>query len=244
VARRFYEEWRAINSARGDRHDLAMALQSLGHLIATQGDLPAARALYRESLLIAREAGNRRRLVLVLGTIATLAAAERDWERAVRLRAAADASAEAIGVVLSRPMREQWDAQLEPARRALGKQGEAAAVAAGRALTLEQATDEVLTWLAAPADKGPMADVRIGLHGLTARECEVVVLVARGFSNPQIAEALVVGRRTAENHVAHICKKLGLTTRAQVAAWAVEHGLHRDEVPSLKVPIIVRPAWG
>ncbi len=232
AARRLYEEWRAINAARGDRHDLASALHMLGHVIATQGDLPAARALYRESLAIAREVGNRRRVVLVLWAVATLAAAGRDWERAVRLRASAEASAEALGVVPARPMRELWDAQLEPARRALGEQGEAAAVAAGRALTLEQAADEALAWLAAPTDNRPTADVRTGLDGLTPRECEVAALVARGFTNRQIADALVIAPRTAENHVAHICNKLGLGSRAQIAAWAVEHGLLANGAPA------------
>jgi non-specific serine/threonine protein kinase len=60
---------------------------------------------------------------------------------------------------------------------------------------------------------------------LTAREGEVAALVARGFTNRQIAELLVISRRTSENHVAHVCNKLGFTSRAQIAAWAVEHEL-------------------
>jgi predicted ATPase/DNA-binding CsgD family transcriptional regulator len=247
AARRLYEEWRAINAARGDRHDLANALHMLGHATATQGDLPAARALYRESLIIAREVGNRRRLALVLWALATLAAAERDWERAVRLRASAEAWAEAMGVVPARPMRELWDAQLEPARRALGSQDIAAAGAAGRALTLEQAVDEALGWLAGPessphvgarpAREGPpppvtgpavpAAPAPPGGGGLTPRELEVAALVARGLSNRQIADELVIAEGTAANHVKHILARLTLDSRVQIAAWAIEHGLHR-----------------
>jgi DNA-binding CsgD family transcriptional regulator len=66
---------------------------------------------------------------------------------------------------------------------------------------------------------------------LSERETEVAALVARGLSNRQIAEALVIGQRTAENHVAHICAKLGLNSRAQVAAWAVRTGLLPDDAP-------------
>jgi DNA-binding CsgD family transcriptional regulator len=66
---------------------------------------------------------------------------------------------------------------------------------------------------------------------LSERETEVATLVARGYSNRQIAEALVIGQRTAENHVAHICAKLGLNSRSQVAAWAVRHGLLADDSP-------------
>jgi non-specific serine/threonine protein kinase len=44
-------------------------------------------------------------------------------------------------------------------------------------------------------------------------------LVAGGRSNKEIAAALVISQRTAENHVEHILTKLGFTSRAQVAAW-------------------------
>lgn len=54
---------------------------------------------------------------------------------------------------------------------------------------------------------------------LTARELEVARLVGRGFSNRQIAEALVVSERTAQAHVQHILVKLGVHTRAEIAAW-------------------------
>ena len=49
--------------------------------------------------------------------------------------------------------------------------------------------------------------------------------MARGLTDAQLAEALVIGRRTAEKHVANCLGKLGLATRAGLAAWAVERGL-------------------
>ena len=60
---------------------------------------------------------------------------------------------------------------------------------------------------------------------LTPREREVAVLLARGCSNRDIAEALVVGQRTAEMHVSNLLAKLGLSSRSQVAVWAVQNGL-------------------
>lgn len=60
---------------------------------------------------------------------------------------------------------------------------------------------------------------------LSAREREVAALVAQGKSNREIATCLVVSERTAEVHVSNILGKLSLTTRAQIAAWAVEKGL-------------------
>jgi DNA-binding NarL/FixJ family response regulator len=58
--------------------------------------------------------------------------------------------------------------------------------------------------------------------GLTARERQIAGLVAHGLSNKEIASKLVISQRTAETHVEHILSKLGFTSRAQIAAWAVE----------------------
>jgi DNA-binding CsgD family transcriptional regulator len=60
---------------------------------------------------------------------------------------------------------------------------------------------------------------------LTPREREVAALLARGLTNRQIADQLVISTATAERHVLNILNKLGYRSRAQVAAWAVESGL-------------------
>ena len=61
--------------------------------------------------------------------------------------------------------------------------------------------------------------------GLTEREVDVLRLLARGSSNADIARELVVSRRTAEHHVQHIYGKLGVSTRAGAALFAMQHGL-------------------
>jgi HD-GYP domain-containing protein (c-di-GMP phosphodiesterase class II) len=66
---------------------------------------------------------------------------------------------------------------------------------------------------------------REGLAGLTAREVEVLVLLARGLSNRQIAERLVIAPKTAGNHVEHIYVKIDASNRAAAAMFAVQHGL-------------------
>jgi pimeloyl-ACP methyl ester carboxylesterase len=60
---------------------------------------------------------------------------------------------------------------------------------------------------------------------LTRREREVVALVAQGRTNREIADSLVISERTAENHIRHVLNRLGLRSRTQIAAWAVEHGV-------------------
>ncbi len=60
---------------------------------------------------------------------------------------------------------------------------------------------------------------------LTDREREVLALVARGFTNKQIADKLYVSEKTARNHVSHILEKLGLSRRSEAAVFAVEHKL-------------------
>jgi HD-GYP domain-containing protein (c-di-GMP phosphodiesterase class II) len=69
---------------------------------------------------------------------------------------------------------------------------------------------------------------REGPEGLTAREIEVLRLVARGLSNRQIGEQLVISPKTAGNHVEHIYAKIGASTRAAASLFAVRHGLLPD----------------
>jgi DNA-binding NarL/FixJ family response regulator len=59
---------------------------------------------------------------------------------------------------------------------------------------------------------------------LTRREREVAALIGRGYSNRRIAEELGITERTAETHVSRVLRKLGLRSRTQIAAWAIEQG--------------------
>ena len=67
--------------------------------------------------------------------------------------------------------------------------------------------------------------------GLSEREVEVLALVAEGRTNAQIAQRLVISRRTAEHHVQHIYIKIGGSSRAAAALFAMQHGLlpRRDQ---------------
>jgi two-component system response regulator DevR len=64
---------------------------------------------------------------------------------------------------------------------------------------------------------------------LTPREREVLVLIAQGATNKEIARQLVVSENTARNHVSHILGKLGFSRRSEAAAYAVRKGIVKDE---------------
>ena len=64
-----------------------------------------------------------------------------------------------------------------------------------------------------------------GPDSLTPREREVVGLLAAGLTNSQLADRLYISPRTAAVHVSNILAKLGMSSRTEVAAWAVREGL-------------------
>jgi len=67
------------------------------------------------------------------------------------------------------------------------------------------------------------------LQGVSEREKEVLVLVAQGLTNKEIASKLVISENTARNHVSRLLEKLGLGRRSEAAAFAAEHGLLKKE---------------
>jgi DNA-binding NarL/FixJ family response regulator len=97
------------------------------------------------------------------------------------------------------------------------------------AQSLEVDAEEVSSSGALSSPPSPPLSPRRALKqhfgGLTSREREVARLVAQGKSNRAIADELVVGVSTVEAHITHIFTKLGFSSRAQIAAWAVDKGL-------------------
>ncbi len=78
------------------------------------------------------------------------------------------------------------------------------------------------------------------LERLTPRECEVAERVVAGASNGQTALALGLSRRTVENHLANIYRKLRITSREQLAAAAIA-SLQMDEAAPIAPPIDAEP---
>ena len=97
-------------------------------------------------------------------------------------------------------------------------------VARGEALLAPAVTRSVIEEFARrPAARAP--EPPAALAELTAREREVLELLARGRSNPEICAELVISEATAKTHVARILQKLGLRDRVQAVIYAYEHGV-------------------
>jgi DNA-binding NarL/FixJ family response regulator len=99
------------------------------------------------------------------------------------------------------------------------------AAAAGDGLLATPVTRRVIAELARHSPAEPLRPA--ALDELTAREVEVLRLVARGLSNAEIAEELVITPGTAKTHVSRILMKLGLRDRVQAVVLAYETGLVR-----------------
>jgi len=96
-------------------------------------------------------------------------------------------------------------------------------VAAGEALLDPAVTRRVVDAFAQTAPDNPRPPRE--LADLTKRELEVLRLVARGLSNPEIARELIVSGATAKTHVSNVLSKLGLRDRVQAVVYAYEHRL-------------------
>jgi len=117
--------------------------------------------------------------------------------------------------------------QVEAARRALGEGTFIAAWAEGQALAPQQAVAYALEILDHALGTAPLrhrASQR-SPAGLTARELEVLRLVAAGLTDSQVASQLTLSRRTVSAHLASIYGKLGVSSRTAAAHWMAEHGL-------------------
>lgn len=239
-ARASAEERLKLSREIGFRPSIAGALSFLGRIDVEEGNAAAAGELFAESLAILRDMNETLPFAVVLqGIGVTLVALDRPME-AVRLWGAA----EALCAVADVPLPPDERAFVERARLVVlsqrGQEAFTGAWAEGNAMTLEQALAAVWSALSgqpstAPIRRASGGDIRGDIRhqppsssaatGLTAREVEVLRLVARGLTDAQVAETLVISRRTVNAHVRSIYTKLHISSRNAATFFALEHGL-------------------
>jgi predicted ATPase/DNA-binding CsgD family transcriptional regulator len=131
-----------------------------------------------------------------------------------------------IHLALGKLNQEQADhTQAETAFRAARHQIEDLAATLGKGDLRENFRRRATAMIPEIKPLTPRQAAKLEFGGLTRRERQVAAVVAQGLSNQEIANELVVSIKTVEAHVTHILSKLGFSSRAQIAAWAVDKGL-------------------
>jgi non-specific serine/threonine protein kinase len=202
--------WNSVGGLKG----AAWTLLDFARLALAEGNNALAETYFSESLATCRDVGDRWGVVLGLEGFVTIAVRARRGEHALQLAGAAAVIRESAQLTPTARQAGWLADDLALARRLVSNARHAAAWDAGKAMSSDAAVELAL------GHHDSVTPVQ-----LTSREQEVVHLVARGWTNRQIAAALVIDQRTAEGHVSRILARLGLQRRTQIAAWAVQHGL-------------------
>jgi predicted ATPase/DNA-binding CsgD family transcriptional regulator len=227
------------------------SLSLLARVAILQGEDMEAYTLFEECLSLARQVSHKGLLASCLEGMASLLVMQsagkagvpllptgRSHEAgdegilwAVRLWGAAEVLREAAGITPSPIERADYERAVAAARTWLGDLAFAVVWAEGRAMTPEQAiaARELLlipdrTHKNARANR-PKSPVALYPNDLTAREAEVLRLVARGHTDAQVAETLVISPRTVNAHLRSIYSKLNITSRHAATFFALEHQL-------------------
>ncbi len=220
----------AVCEAYGEQWVRSYVLAALTTARWALGEHEAAIESARRCLRLPYVTGQPHAVGGILELLAVVTAARGDAERATVLRGAAHRIRYDLGHAppAGQPRADHLPPAERQAREALGDGGYAEAHRRGYELSAREALAYALGDRTRPCP-GPRASARAGRAarpasavpdtGLTRRELEVAGLIASGLTNRQIAERLVISRRTAEGHAQRILAKLGFAARSQVAAW-------------------------
>jgi DNA-binding CsgD family transcriptional regulator len=187
------------------------------------GDLRKSITMMRDALRLKVPFNDHLGIAQCLEVLAWITAGQRQARRAAELLGAAHMVWRSIGTSLPGlgHLADPHDRCETRLREALGDEAFTEAYARGSGFTLDRAVAFALDERWAKDAEHPRTQPGTA-PTLTRREQEIAELVAQGLSNKEIAGILVIAQRTAESHVEHILRKLGLTSRSQIAAWAAQ----------------------
>jgi non-specific serine/threonine protein kinase len=212
---------RALSELSG----VGIALRALSQFALEQGNAGRASSCLSEALEIACLEADSMALARTLETLACLLATNAS-EEAAQIAGAASVLRTRTGTVPWPTEQARLTRWLGDARRNLGSAAFGAAWTVGEALSEAEAAAAgrrfVAEAIGSSNARPPTESIEFPL---TARQREVAGLVARGLTNEQIAQELVISPSTARAHVEHVMDRLDLHSRAQLASWATTHGL-------------------
>jgi len=230
-ARSLLEESRDLLQEAGDKRGESLALGALATLAVATADRAAAHALVEQSLALGREMGDNACIARGLAMSGVLAARLGGQARGIRLIGAAMAIHPPVRSVLETDEGDDFDATLAEAEAAMGPEAFADAKEQGQrlkiddAIALARAVDEATVHPRTPGATVVSQAATAPMSGLTERQVEVLRLVARGKSNREIAADLVLSEYTVMRHLSNIFNKIGVSSRAAAASFAVRTGL-------------------
>ena len=170
------------------------------------------------------EYGYQRGIAETLEGLAGVATAKSASKRAATLFGAAEALRTAIQVPRLPSERARYDPMIKEIRSQLKAAEFSAAWSAGMEM-LPSGLEKVIAYALEPEDApAPLAGTQSGI-GLTAREGEILRLLAQGLTDAQIAQKLFISPRTVNAHLTSVYGKLGVNSRSAATRFAVENGL-------------------
>jgi non-specific serine/threonine protein kinase len=227
AAREYNTDALALARELGDTHSQAQVLEALGLVALEQGEAARAGATFRQSIRLCLDVGSLELLCYCLVGLAAVALSEQRLDRSAQLLGAAEGLRERAGLG-AWPVRREIEKRYADSLRNASRDRRDALEPAwteGRGLTLQDAAALAMQEDTRPSSAPRAAPPPAAVGLLTARELEVAALIAEGKTSKEIAEELVITERTADTRAAHIREKLGLRSRAEIAAWAIKNGL-------------------
>jgi DNA-binding CsgD family transcriptional regulator len=212
----------AMARAAGDVGDQADFHELIVYIAYHTGQLAGAGEHLHEAIGLATQLSNRVRLIDCLDNCGHLCAANGRWVEAVTLWAAYATHNAALGVPEMPQDAQSRKEPLRQAARALGPGRTRAAEQRGAAMTLETAAEFAIMQ---STQDSPTASTPAGTGLLSAREQELVTLVAQGHTDAQIAGQLYISIRTVRSHLDRIRGKSGCRRRADLTRLALQEGL-------------------